>query len=147
MESKQTALSFASVSGKKLVADFDGGMTTSDGGVLLLRELEPKVGIIDRIVESLWDRRHQSYVDHSYSDLIKQRVFQISLDFGALKDIFKFLDHKMLVSERDELFLNSDLFEPEGVVVMPGRNPSVENVALYGMNQVIDVLAKHFQKR
>ena len=53
MESKQTALSFASVSGKKLVADFDGGMTTSDGGVLLLRELEPKVGIIDRIVESL----------------------------------------------------------------------------------------------
>ena len=48
MESKQTALSFASVSGKKLVADFDGGMTTSDGGVLLLRELEPKVGIIDR---------------------------------------------------------------------------------------------------
>ena len=77
MESKQTALSFASVSGKKLVADFDGGMTTSDGGVLLLRELEPKVGIIDRIVESLWDRRHQSYVDHSYSDLIKQLSFRI----------------------------------------------------------------------
>ena len=71
----------------------------------------------------------------------------MSVDFGALKDIFKFLDHKMLVSERDEFFLNSDLFEPEGVVVMPGRNPSVENVALYGMNQVIDILAKHFQKR
>lgn len=77
----------------------------------------------------------------------RDTTLDISLDFGALKDIFKFLDHKMLVSERDELFLNSDLFEPEGVVVMPGRNPSVENVALYGMNQVIDVLAKHFQER
>ena len=86
MESKQTALSFASVSGKKLVADFDGGMTTSDGGVLLLRELEPKVGIIDRIVESLWDRRHQSYVDHSYSDLIKQRVFQIACGYEDAND-------------------------------------------------------------
>ena len=77
----------------------------------------------------------------------RDKTLDISLDFGALKDIFKFLDHKMLVSERDEFFLNSDLFEPEGVVVMPGRNPSVENVALYGMNQVIDILAKHFQKR
>ena len=77
----------------------------------------------------------------------RDEKLDMSVDFGAFKAIFKFLDHKMLVSERDEFFLNSDLFEPEGVVVMPGRNPSVENVALYGMNQVIDILAKHFQKR
>ena len=64
-ESKQTVLAFASVSGKKVEADFDGGTTTSDGGALLLRELESKIGIVDRIVEALWDRRHQSYVDHS----------------------------------------------------------------------------------
>ena len=76
----------------------------------------------------------------------RDKKLDMSLDFGALKDIFKFLDHKMLVSERDELFLDSDLFEPEGVVVMPGRNPSVENVAVYGMNQVVDVLAKHFKE-
>ena len=29
---------------------------------------------------------------------------------------------------RDATFLNADLFEPEGVVVMPGENPSLENV-------------------
>ena len=52
----------------------------------------------------------------------------MSVDFGALKDIFKFLDHKMMVSERDEVFLRSDLFEPGGVVVLPGSNPSVEAV-------------------
>lgn len=73
-------------------------------------------------------------------------ALDMSLDFGAIKDIFKFLDHKMLVSERDDVFLNSEVFEPEGVVVMPGSNPSVENVALYGMNQVVDVLAKHFKE-
>jgi 6-pyruvoyltetrahydropterin/6-carboxytetrahydropterin synthase len=77
----------------------------------------------------------------------RDEKLDMTLDFGRLKDIFKFLDHKMLVSERDELFLNSDLFEPEGIVVMPGKNPSVENVATYAMNETIDLLAKHFTEQ
>ena len=68
----------------------------------------------------------------------------MSVDFGALKDIFKFLDHKMLVSARDATFLNSELFEPQGVVVMPGENPSVENVAEYCLDQAVKVLQKLF---
>lgn len=77
----------------------------------------------------------------------RDEKLDITVDFGRLKDILKSLDHRMLVSERDELFLNSDLFEPEGVVVMPGLNPSVENVATYAMNETIDVLAKYFSLR
>ena len=37
-----------------------------------------------------------------------------------------------------------DLFEPAGVVVIPGANPSVENVALYCMNEAVDALVKQF---
>lgn len=68
----------------------------------------------------------------------------MSVDFGALKGIFKALDHKMLVSIRDEIFLNSDLFEPEGVVVIPGDNPSVENVAHYCLDQAVAILNNLF---
>ncbi|MBI2506218.1 MAG: 6-carboxytetrahydropterin synthase [Candidatus Latescibacteria bacterium] len=68
----------------------------------------------------------------------------MSVDFGALKDIFKGLDHKMLVSKNDARFLDPALFEPEGVVVMPGENPSVENVAFYCLNEAISVLAELF---
>ena len=82
----QTVLGFASISGKKVEADFEGGTTTSDGGALLLRELESRIGIVDRIVEALWDRRHQSYVDHSYTDLIRQRVFQIACGYEDAND-------------------------------------------------------------
>jgi len=74
----------------------------------------------------------------------RDEKLDMSVDFGALKDIFKFLDHKMLVSERDETFANAELFDPEGVVVLPGTNPSVENVVLYCMNEAVDVLAKLF---
>ena len=86
MEDTQTVLFFASISGKKVEADFNGGTTTGDGGVLLLRELESRIGIVDRIVESLWDRRHQSYVDHSYTDLIRQRVLQIACGYEDAND-------------------------------------------------------------
>ncbi|MEC9379823.1 MAG: 6-carboxytetrahydropterin synthase [Candidatus Latescibacterota bacterium] len=68
----------------------------------------------------------------------------MSVDFGTLKDIFKELDHRMLVSEQDTTFLDAGLFEPEGVVVMPGNNPSVENVTHYCMNEAVDRLAKLF---
>lgn len=68
----------------------------------------------------------------------------MSVDFGALKGIFEGLDHKMLVSRNDASFLDPKLFEPEGVVVMPGGNPSVENVALYCLNEAVEVLAKLF---
>ena len=71
----------------------------------------------------------------------------MSVDFGALKDIFKFLDHKMLVSARDATFLDAELFEPQGVVVMPGENPSVENVAEYCLDRAVEVLQNLFPER
>ena len=71
----------------------------------------------------------------------------MSVDFGALKDIFKFLDHKMLIAARDQTFLDSDLFEPEGVVVIPGENPSVENVAEYCLGKAVDILQGLFPGR
>ena len=71
----------------------------------------------------------------------------MSVDFGALKDIFKELDHRMLVSEQDTTFLDAGLFEPEGVVVMPGNNPSVENVADYCLDEAVGVLERLFPGR
>jgi len=77
----------------------------------------------------------------------RDEKLDMSVDFGALKDIFKSLDHKMMVSENDELFRNADLFAPEGIVVIPGKNPSVENVALYCMEQATAVLSTLFPGR
>ena len=76
-EGKQFGLSFSSVCGKKVEADFDGGVVTSDSGVLLAREVDRKIGVIDCLVSALWDRRHPSYVSHSLEDLLRQRVFQL----------------------------------------------------------------------
>ena len=71
----------------------------------------------------------------------------MSVDFGALKEIFRSLDHRMLVSVRDEVFLDSRLFEPDGIVLIPGANPSVENVARYCMERAVEALSELFPDR
>ncbi len=76
----------ASIFGKRLDLAFDGGILTSDSGVLLLREVEAKTGILSRIIEAIKDRRHPSYVAHSVADLVKQRVFQIACGYEDAND-------------------------------------------------------------
>ena len=71
----------------------------------------------------------------------------MSLEFGAIKDVMRFMDHKMLVTEQDATFRNADLFEPEGVVVLKGKGPSVENVAHYVFDGVVNVIRTQYPNR
>ena len=71
----------------------------------------------------------------------------MSLDFGDIKDVMRFMDHKMLVTEQDRPFLDQELFEPDGVVVLKGKGPSVENVALYVFDGVADLIKKQYPGR
>ena len=76
----------ASIFGKRLDIAFDGGILTSDSGVLLLREVEAKTGILSRIIGAITDRRHKSYVAHSTAELVHQRVFQIACGYEDAND-------------------------------------------------------------
>jgi 6-pyruvoyltetrahydropterin/6-carboxytetrahydropterin synthase len=71
----------------------------------------------------------------------------MSLDFGDVKDVMRFMDHKMLIVEQDKTFMDADLFEPEGVVVLKGKGPSVENVAHYVFDGVVDLIRKQYPGR
>ena len=84
-----SAISAASVSCGAFVVDeatFDGGNLTSDGGVLHLRAVDKAIGLIDRLCGCIADDRHQSYVDHSLSDLLRQRIFQIACGYEDAND-------------------------------------------------------------
>ena len=71
----------------------------------------------------------------------------MSLDFGDIKDVMRFMDHKMLVTEQDATFMNSEFFEPEGVVMLKGKGPSVENVAYYVYDGVVALIRKQYPGR
>jgi hypothetical protein len=50
----------------------------------------------------------------------------------------------MLVTEQDATFLDEGMFEPEGVVLLAGKGPSVENVALYVWDKVVEHIREKF---
>jgi hypothetical protein len=71
---------------RQLNARFDATPLTSDGGTPLLAALDKKLGLVDSMVSALKDRRDSRYTDHSLADLIRQRVFQISLGYEDCND-------------------------------------------------------------
>jgi 6-pyruvoyltetrahydropterin/6-carboxytetrahydropterin synthase len=71
----------------------------------------------------------------------------MSLDFGDLKNIMRKFDHKMIVTPGDAEFTNSSLFEPEGVVVIRGKGPSVENVAIHVLDETVELIRRKFPDR
>jgi len=70
--------------------------------------------------------------------------FDMSIDFGDLKNVMRFMDHKMLITEQDATFLDAGLFEPEGVVMLKGKGPSVENVAHCVFDGVVELIRKQY---
>jgi len=83
---KQLTLEFKTISGKRVTADFSGGDVTSDAGVLALREIADRLGIIDRFTDVIIDTRHPSYVRHAMKTLLAQRILQIACGYEEADD-------------------------------------------------------------
>jgi len=72
--------------GRELVWRFDGGDITSDGGVLVLKKLEERMGIVRRFAACFSDYRKADQIEHPLLDLIMQRVFGLALGYEDLND-------------------------------------------------------------
>ena len=81
MNSTPEQLRFASIPAHSVRADFAGGGLSSDLGPILLRGVDLQIGLTRRIAAALPDRRHQSYINHSYHDILTQRIYQIGCGY------------------------------------------------------------------
>src|SRR2546422_10298854 len=71
---------------REVVGRFDGGAITSDGGGLLLREVEKKTGIIDQFARCFTDHRDATLIEHTVEELVGQRVYALALGYEDLND-------------------------------------------------------------
>ena len=85
-ECTQTSFTFAHHSRRQVVARFDGGTITSDGGAVLLRQLEQHTGIVRRFADCFRDQRQAAQVEHSVRELVSQRVYGLVLGYEDLND-------------------------------------------------------------
>lgn len=81
-----TQLEFHPLDRRKVVGRFNGGTITSDGGSLLLREVEKRVGIIEQFSKCFKDLRKPDLIEHTVSELIAQRVYGLALGYEDLND-------------------------------------------------------------
>jgi hypothetical protein len=81
-----TPLLFTSLGSKNLLADFDGGDLTSDGGMPLLREVDRKIGLIDAINAAIYDPRNPTLIEHDQRTILAQRIFALAAGYEDLND-------------------------------------------------------------
>ena len=85
-ECNQSTFEFAAHFSRQVVARFDGGTITSDGGGLLLRETDRRLNLLPRFAECFLDGRNPIFVEHSVQELVSQRVYGLALGYEDLND-------------------------------------------------------------
>jgi len=85
-ECSGSGFDFHPLGNRQVTAAFNGGTITSDGGVLLLRELEAQTELLAGLSQCFDDYRDPELVEHTVEELIKQRVFALALGYEDLND-------------------------------------------------------------
>lgn len=68
------------------MADFGGGYLSSDGGAVLLRQLDQSIGLSRQLAGCFVDGRDARFVEHEVGELVAQRLNAIALGYGDLND-------------------------------------------------------------
>ena len=128
-------LNFSPLGRKKVTGSFSGGSITSDGGLLLLREIDKKHKITDKLDSLVYDPRNPLYVTHKQGSMLRQRIYAIAANYEDLND-HDYLRHDLafqtVVNQNDELASSPTLCRLEN------RITKAECVAMNIMKRVYE---------
>lgn len=85
-ECNQTQFSFAVHFSRQVVAEFSGEQLSTEGGALLLRQVENKIRLLSRVVPCFVDGRDPQRVEHELGVLLGQRIYGLALGYEDLND-------------------------------------------------------------
>ena len=97
-------MEFEQLGRRAVIGRFDGGAISSDGGAVLLREVEKRTGISERLASCFRDYRKPERVEHTVLSMIRQRICGIALGYEDINDHDR-IRHDVVMgvlSEKDE---------------------------------------------
>ena len=117
-------LEFHSLGRRTVVGKFDGGRISSDGGGVLLREVEQRLHILKRFSDCFTDYRNPELIEHTVESLIKQRVFGIALGYEDLNDHDALRQDELLalLSDKEDLTGNDRVREQDKGKALAGKS-------------------------
>ena len=80
------AIQFGKVGRRVVEAAFDGGDIVSDGGVVLLKQLDERIGLTRAAAQALGDERRSASVAHSLRSMLAQRIYALCLGWSDVCD-------------------------------------------------------------
>jgi Transposase DDE domain group 1 len=82
----QSSFGFGGSGKREIVARFDGGTISTDGGAFLLRETDRHLNLLARLGDCFLDGRNQSRVEHSIVEMLSQRIYGLALGYEDIND-------------------------------------------------------------
>ena len=130
------------VCGKRIVAQFDGGRMSSDGGIVLLRAAEQHLGVAGRLASCLKDPRAPELVTHSLSDIIRFRMLMIAAGYEDGNDATSLRSDPMFKLAMDRLPGQRDLCSQPTISRL--ENLADTRALLAMMQAMVDVYCASF---
>ncbi len=85
-ECTQSQFPFEAHFSRQVVAQFDGSRLTTDGGSLLLRAADRKIGLLRRLAGCFTDHRDPERIEHGLGEMLAQRIYGLALGYEDLND-------------------------------------------------------------
>jgi hypothetical protein len=144
-DSTAQSVLFPELFGKRVVVQFDQPHGSSEGGAVLLKALDDRLGLSQRLSGCLRDERQPGKIVHTLHDLIRQRVFGIACGYADCNDAARLADdpiHKLLVG-RDALGGAALASQP----TLSGFENGISPKALYRMGEALAQAVIERQRR
>ena len=85
-ECTQESFTFTAHFSRRVEASFTAGQVSTDGGALLLRQADGKIGLLKRVASCFTDRRSPLLVSHQLGEMLSQRIYGLALGYEDLCD-------------------------------------------------------------
>src|SRR5215467_11804317 len=85
-ECSQESFEFTAHFLRRVVAEFEGAWTSSDGGGVLLRQVERKLRLLPRVEACFCDQRDPERIEHGLQEMLGQRIYGLALGYEDLND-------------------------------------------------------------
>lgn len=104
-ECNQSSFGFKGCGSREIVARFDGGTISSDGGAFLLRQTDERLNLLPRLAECFLDGRKQDQIKHSIQEMLSQRIYGLALGYEDINDHEQLRNDPVfgILAGRDEL--------------------------------------------
>ena len=111
------------IENKRVEASFTASEISSDGGLLLVRNIEDQTGIIKALVSCIEDTRHPGYIDHTLEEIASQRVYQIVAGYEDANDCNTLRDDTILKMSVGRLPMTGDALASQSTMTRFENTP------------------------